>query len=995
MTTRRVFSFALTAVMALMMYQGVFAAQETTVTLNFEKDQFIIDQLAGYDRIRMKDGSLLSRLGEPALPSLQIRVAIPSGNRATDVIIRPVDSQVMPGTYRVYPGQRPARLDGSSPPPFTEPDPDIYSSNDLYPAQPAALAGQTDLAGQQMAVVTVSPMQVVPATGELVLHRELEIIVSSEPGYSSEERYAKFTQKHRDHYEPLVRDMVINPQDVFLNPASASPSKALPSGDFDHVIITSSSYSSYFDDLVEWHNKRGLRDTVVTTTYIYGNYSGSDNQAKIRNFIIDARSTWGTMYFLMGGEDGTVPFEYRTYYGDSIPSDNYYADYDDDWTWEVYVGRISGSTSTQFSTAIDKIIDYEKNPPTSNYAKDVLLIGMDLTLASDPPYYTATPAEDLKETIDGYIPSGFNVTKVYDSHGTNHETATITALNAGQNLVNHADHSNSDVLGLGYLNHGSWALYNSDVDGLTNNGQPCNMVTMGCYGNDMTYSDGIGEHFVIYNPDQAGVSYTGNTRSGWFYIGYTEYLSCQLDRDWWRGLFNYDQHVVGHTLAWAKHQFDEDSDPDVGPYCEWTLNLLGDPAMPLWTDDPASLTVTHPGSLPTGSSSFLVHVESGGSDLVSAYVCLWKEGDVYLTGTTNSNGDVTFTPSPGTTGTMYVTVTKHNYVPYAGSATVITGGSDPSITVTYPNGGETLSGSATITWTATDPDPGETTLLDIDLEYSANGGGSWTPIATGETNDGSYLWDVSGLSDGSNYLVRATATDPTMRSDVDQSDATFSIYNPGAPEITVTYPNGGETLSGSATITWTATDPDPGETTLLDIDLEYSANAGGSWNPIASGESNDGSYLWDVSGLTDGSNYLVRTTATDPTMRTDNDESDAVFTIQNTGPPATVADLTATLSGTAIHLAWSAVTEDTSGTPITVDHYVIYRNADPDFIASALDSVASTGGTSYDDATPALKNTTENHFYVIKAVDAQGRKSSDSNKVGEFDRELITEALVK
>ncbi len=401
MVSRRVIIVGLTALMALVISQGASAAQETTVTLNFEKDQFIIDQLAGYDRLRLKEGSISGQAGEPAMPALQIRIAIPSGNKATAVVVRPVDSQEIPGIYRIYPGQHPARLDGSPPPPFTEPDPKIYSSTDLYPAQSAKLSGQTDLAGQQMAVVTVYPMQIVPATGELILHRELEITVSSEPGFSSEERYAKFTQKHRDHYEPLVRDMVVNPEDVFLNPSLVALSKSLPSGDFDHVIITSSSYTSYFDDLVEWHNKRGLRDTVVTTTYIYGNYSGSDNAQRIRNFIIDARSTWGTMYFLMGGEDGTVPFKYRTYYGESIPSDNYYADYDDDWTWEVYVGRLSGSSSTQFSTAIDKIINYEKNPPTSNFAEDVLLIGMDLTLASDPPYYTLTAAEDLKETIDG------------------------------------------------------------------------------------------------------------------------------------------------------------------------------------------------------------------------------------------------------------------------------------------------------------------------------------------------------------------------------------------------------------------------------------------------------------------------------------------------------------------------------------------------------------------------------------------------------------------
>ncbi len=319
----------------------------------------------------------------------------------------------------------------------------------------------------------------------------------------------------------------------------------------------------------------------------------------------------------------------------------------------------------------------------------------------------------------------------------------------------------------------------------------------------------------------------------------------------------------------------------------------------------------------------------------------------------------------------------------------------PSITLAYPNGGEILSGSATITWTATDPDPGETALLSIDLDYSSNGGGSWNSIATGESNDGSYVWNISGLVDGSNYLVRATATDTSGLDDTDTSDGTFTIYHPDDPTITVTYPNGGEMLSGSATVTWSATDPDPGETALLVIDLEYSANGGGSWNPIATGEANDGACLWDVSGLPDGSNYLARATATDSSMRSDTDQSDDVFTILNTGPPAAIADLTAILAGSVIHLSWSAVTVDTAGTPIVVDHYNIYRNADPNFSAVPSDSIASTAGTSHDDPTAALKDPGTNHYYVVKAVDSRGRKSVDSNATGEFDVELINAPVAK
>jgi hypothetical protein len=92
--------------------------------------------------------------------------------------------------------------------------------------------------------------------------------------------------------------------------------------------------------------------------------------------------------------------------------------------------------------------------------------------------------------------------------------------------------------------------------------------------------------------------------------------------------------------------------------------------MPLWTDTPSTLTASHPATAPLGSSSFLVHVESGGSDLEDAYVCLWKAGEVYLTGNTDSNGDVNFSPAPATAGSLFVTVTKRNYLPYRGSAFV-------------------------------------------------------------------------------------------------------------------------------------------------------------------------------------------------------------------------------------------------------------------------------------------------------------------------------------
>lgn len=105
--------------------------------------------------------------------------------------------------------------------------------------------------------------------------------------------------------------------------------------------------------------------------------------------------------------------------------------------------------------------------------------------------------------------------------------------------------------------------------------------------------------------------------------------------------------------------------------------------------------------------------------------------------------------------------------------------------------------------------------------------------------------------------------------------------------------------------------------------------------------------------------------------------------------PSAISDLKADLAGEAIRLSWSEITENTGGNPLTVDHYTIYRSDDPGFTPGPGDSVAGTADTVYVDLSAAVKDTSTNHSYVVKAVDSAGRKSSESNRVGEFDRQVM------
>jgi parallel beta-helix repeat protein len=110
----------------------------------------------------------------------------------------------------------------------------------------------------------------------------------------------------------------------------------------------------------------------------------------------------------------------------------------------------------------------------------------------------------------------------------------------------------------------------------------------------------------------------------------------------------------------------------------------------------------------------------------------------------------------------------------------------PEVTVIYPNGGESINQTITILWDAVDNIDDD---LSIDIEYSDDSGETWYMIAPNVENNGNYDWNTSDLDEGSNYLIKITATDISGNSANDTSDSTFSIYlNIPGPEVEITNP---------------------------------------------------------------------------------------------------------------------------------------------------------------------------------------------------------------
>lgn len=108
-----------------------------------------------------------------------------------------------------------------------------------------------------------------------------------------------------------------------------------------------------------------------------------------------------------------------------------------------------------------------------------------------------------------------------------------------------------------------------------------------------------------------------------------------------------------------------------------------------------------------------------------------------------------------------------------------------------------------------------------------------------------------------------------------------------APTVKLTSPNGGETLIGASQITWTATDPDAGDTLTIGLEL-MRAGSDEVASVIATGLTNTGAYDWRIPATLPTSEggvplaYQVRITATDALGVPHNvrsDRSDAPFTV--------------------------------------------------------------------------------------------------------------------
>jgi len=674
--------FAVVAILAT-----VAVLQAKTIEKTFFYSDFQLQQKGEYTTIIAPGALNTAPVGQPMLPWYATKILLPPGEEIKSVEFEASDIQNIYGHFQLLPMQYSQPLSKGPGGSFVK-DEAVYQSNTNYPAENTNQGYTGFWSGHSIGMVNFTPFIYRPKTGELSYYRQFTIIIHTRP--TARARQALSLISPQKQIEKEIKSFVDNPAAMDAYPVVSDKSD----NNYEMLIITPAQFEADFDTLIKHYLIRGIRAQVKTREDIESEMSGQDTQEKIRNYIIQEYSNHGIMYVMLGGDVEHIPYrgfycmvQSSSVYEDSnIPSDLYYSALDGSWNddgdskWgeigeddllpEVGVARFSFSNSTELASMLHKTITYQTTPVTGNLGHP-LMAGEHLY---DSPQ---TWGSDYLELLIGYhddngyettgIPEDNTFTKLYDKNSSWSASQLIAEINSGKNFLHHVGHANSDYvmkLSISDITNGNFSGANGTDHQYTN------VYTHGCICGAFDNNDCIAEYMVKI--DNFAASFVGNSRYGWFNEGQTEGPSAHIHREFVNALYTDSLDRIGMTHMKSKYatapwvnasgQWEEGA----LRWCFYDCNVLGDPAMSIWTAEPWDIDVTYPSAVAIGQTECSINISSSGNPVEGLTAAIVMDNTLYGAALSNENGDcqITFDPVFTAPGLAKLYVSGFNCIPH-------------------------------------------------------------------------------------------------------------------------------------------------------------------------------------------------------------------------------------------------------------------------------------------------------------------------------------------
>lgn len=678
-------------------------------------EQIRVVRTGGVDFIQLAGGAVVAPDGEPDLPALPLTFRLPEDMEISSVEVRPLDVQALRGVFQPATA-RTVNSDGElNPAAISVP---VTNAEGFYPALAAQPGVHGRMRGRALGGVVYTPLRWRASDGRLEVITRAELVVTLQP--LTRDRSADFVPLRREPwadaiFDRLVDELVVNPDPAGradrlareeLRPLLASGAPFSPTfrpsvngSPVEMVIITNAAQAAQYQRLADWKTRSGIPTVVRTLEWIQANYPiGVDSQETIRNFVRDAAQKWGTIWVLLGADTGILPIRYgktNFFGGEEIPTDLYFQCIDGTWNAdgdaefgegfssgsqpgdsadlypEVWIGRTPTNSADEAEDVIDKILKYESTPLANGYQDDYIALAEVLFPQTwNPGDAILFDGADIAEEGISHLTPNYRVVRLYENcPNANWPTCVleqrqtvVDSLNAGFGWVHHVGHGYINTMSVGRSDQ---TLTNAEADACSNGDETFFLYAINCTSSAVDFNC-IAERYLL-NPNGGSVASVGSTRfdfpsTGWSY-----------QTSFYELLFEDGMHELGHAASASKLPFVPLSLQDnTHRWTQFTQIFLGDPAMTIYTDTPAPLSVNHAATTPLGAGTFTVSVLSNAVPVDSARVCLHKANDEYVVGFTDPSGQVVLPFVPDSTGTVLVTVVADNYIPYLGQATVTT-----------------------------------------------------------------------------------------------------------------------------------------------------------------------------------------------------------------------------------------------------------------------------------------------------------------------------------
>lgn len=278
----------------------------------------------------------------------------------------------------------------------------------------------------------------------------------------------------------------------------------------DYIIITHPDFAAAIEPLANHRTDGGLQVVTVTTRQVYDSFGGGRiSPQAIKNFLQHAYQTWTPVtpqYVLLVG-DGSYDFKNNSgfnpqmylppflaqvdpWWGETA-ADNRYVTFDGDNVPEMLIGRLPVNSPAEAGVVVNKIIQYETNPPLGEWNarnlfvagnrdedKDPLVVSQIFRIHADEAYNRlAPPFVGYRFYYDPEISSN---SYIYSNYVTARQQF-ISAFNAGASLAVFHGHSSWHQWNINPLFRWSLVETDNDVAHLKNGGRLPVVLGMTCF----------------------------------------------------------------------------------------------------------------------------------------------------------------------------------------------------------------------------------------------------------------------------------------------------------------------------------------------------------------------------------------------------------------------------------------------------------------------------------------------------------------------------------